>query len=282
MTSRFRLALVQLFVERQREKNLVKAAKLIREAARNGAQVVVLPEYFTCWMDPKYFVEYKEPADGPSARMLAKASKENNVYLFGGTFPEEIIGSDKLYNTCQIYNPVGELIAKFRKLHMFDVDLGPRMKITESELNVPGDTLTTVDTGFCKTGFGVCIDLRYPEIARLYGKKGCDLLTYMGGFSLKTGPSHWEILQRVRAVDNQVFVASVGPATNTDSPYVTYGHSAVADPWGNIIAKTGGDEDIVYADIDLNLIKEIRRQMPLDSMRRNDLYRVQNLMEKET
>ncbi|XP_045157577.1 omega-amidase NIT2-like [Mercenaria mercenaria] len=282
MTSRFKLALVQLFVERYRERNLAQAAKLVREAAKNGARVIALPEYFTCWMDPDYFWEYREPPNGPSAQMLSQAAKENNVYLFGGTFPEVIPGSNKLYNTCQIYNPRGDLMARFRKLHLFDVDLGPRMKITESELNEGGDSLTTVDTEFCKTGFGVCIDLRYPEIARLYGKKGCHLLTYMGGFSMKTGPDHWEILQRVRAVDNQMFVASVGPATNTESPYVTYGHSAVADPWGNIIAKTGADEDIVYADIDLDLIKEIRRKMPLDNIRRNDLYDVENLMEKQS
>ncbi|XP_060560464.1 omega-amidase NIT2-like [Ruditapes philippinarum] len=275
MTSRFKMALIQMSVERYRERNLIKAAKLIKEAAKNGARVVALPEYFTCWMDPDYFIEYKEPPDGPSAQMLARTAKENNVYLYGGTFPEEIPGSNKLYNTCQIYNPRGELMAQFRKMHLFDVDLGPRMKITESELNVGGSSLTTVDTEYGKTGFGVCIDLRYPEVARLYAKKE-------NGFSLKTGPYHWEILQRVRAVDNQVFVANVGPATNTNAPYVTYGHSAVADPWGNIIAKTGADEDIVYADIDLDLIKEIRRRMPLDNIRRNDLYDVVNLMEKKS
>lgn len=273
---------MQMFVERNREKNLTNAAKLIREAAKNGAKIVVLPEYFTCWMDPKYFIEYKEPEDGPSAKMLANAARDSGVYLFGGTFPEAINNSEMLYNTCHIYNPRGDLMAKFRKLHLFDVDLGPRMKISESEVNVPGSGLTTVDTEYCRVGFGVCIDLRYPELARLYGRKGCHLLTYMGGFSQKTGPSHWEILQRVRAVDNQVYVASVGPASNTEAPYVTYGHSGVADPWGDIIAKTGPNQDIVYADIDLGMIKETRRKMPLDKIRRNDLYATLDLTENKT
>ncbi|KAL4235566.1 hypothetical protein ACF0H5_003962 [Mactra antiquata] len=249
MASRFKLALIQICTQRYREHNLKKAEQMIREAARNGASVVVLPEYFTCWMDPKYFIEYKELPDGPTSTMLSRVAKETNIHLFGGSFPEEIPNSDKLYNTCHIYGPTGELTQRFRKLHLFDVDLGPGMSIRESELNVAGDKLTVVNVAGCKTGFGICIDLRYPEIARLYGNMGCQMLTYMGGFSMKTGPSHLEILQRVRAVDNQVFVANVGPATNTEAPYVTYGHSGVADPWGNMIAKTGSDEDIVYADI---------------------------------
>ncbi|XP_052776949.1 omega-amidase NIT2-like isoform X2 [Mya arenaria] len=281
MTSRFRLALVQLFVERRRHINLERARSLINRAAKDGAQVVVLPEYFTCMMDPEYFVEYKETRNGPTCQMLARAAHENNVYLFGGTFPEEIPGSKMLNNTCQIFNPKGDVIGTFRKLHLFDVDLGERMKITESELNMGGPGLTTVDTEFCRTGFGVCLDLRYPELARLYAMRGCQLMTYMGGFSLTTGPAHLQLLQRARAVDNQMFVANVGPATNNESPYVTYGHSAVADPWGNLIAETGSDEDVVIADIDLSLVAETRRRMPIDSLRRNDLFETRDLKIKQ-
>ncbi|WAR23502.1 NIT2-like protein [Mya arenaria] len=244
-TTRFRLALVQLFVERRRHINLERARSLINRAAKDGAQVVVLPEYFTCMMDPEYFVEYKETRNGPTCQMLARAAHENNVYLFGGTFPEEIPGSKMLNNTCQIFNPKGDVIE------------------------------------FCRTGFGVCLDLRYPELARLYAMRGCQLMTYMGGFSLTTGPAHLQLLQRARAVDNQMFVANVGPATNNESPYVTYGHSAVADPWGNLIAETGSDEDVVIADIDLSLVAETRRRMPIDSLRRNDLFETRDLKIKQ-
>lgn len=276
------MALIQLFVEKQRDKNLVTASKLIREAARNGAKIVALPEYFTCWMDPKYFVENKETQAGPTPKMLTKAARDNNVYLFGGTFPEAITGSEMLNNTCNIYNPRGDLVNQFRKLHLFDVDLGERMKICESDCNKHGEGLTVIDTEYCKVGFGVCLDLRYPELARLYGQKGCQLLTYMGGFSTTTGPVHLEVLQRARAVDNQVYVANVGPASSPDSPYVTYGHSAFVDPWGEVIAKTGSEEDIIYADIDMDYVSEIRRRMPLDSIRRDDLFKTVDLKEEGT
>ncbi|KAH3698374.1 omega-amidase NIT2-like [Dreissena polymorpha] len=282
MASKFRLALIQLYVEKFRPNNLARASRLIAQAASNGAAVVVLPEFFTCWCDPKYFIENKEQLDGPTNRMLSQAARDNRVFLFGGTFPEAIPDSEMLYNTCQIFNPRGDLVGMFRKLHLFDVDLGPRMKITESEMMVPGKSLTVVDTGFCRTGFGVCVDLRYPELARLYAKRGVDLMTYMGGFSLTTGPHHLQVLQRARAIDNQIYVANVGPASNHDAPYVTYGHSAVADPWGRIIGETGSDEDIVYADIDLDLIADTRTRLPVDHMRRDDLFETRDLTEEQT
>ncbi|KAL3853778.1 hypothetical protein ACJMK2_017291 [Sinanodonta woodiana] len=274
----FKIALVQMLVEGTKELNHIKAKKLIRDAAKNGAKVVVLPEFFTSRCDPKFFLEVMEPVPkGPTFRLLSEAARENEIFLFGGTYPEASGKPEMFGNVCNIFNPKGELIGQHRKAHLFDVDLGQRLRITESHHSIPGNKLTSVTTDYCKIGVGICLDLRFPEMARIYGQRGCNLLIYMGAFSRKTGPVHWDVLNKARAVDNQVYVASVGPATDERSPYVTWGHSSVVNPWGEIVASCESEEAIVYADIDFEYLKEVRRMLPIEKQRRNDLYKTVDL-----
>lgn len=176
----FRLALVQLAVSATKADNLARAAKSVREAAVKGAQVVALPECFNSPYGTSYFPEYAEKIPGDSTQILSKAAKENKVFLIGGSIPER--DGDKLYNTCTVYNPEGTLIAKHRKMHLFDIDIPGKIRFQESETLTPGSGFTTFDTPYCRIGIGICYDIRFSEMAQIYSKRGCKLVVYPGNF----------------------------------------------------------------------------------------------------
>ncbi|XP_067676931.1 omega-amidase NIT2-like [Haliotis asinina] len=275
MASKFRLALVQLTVRASKSDNLARASALIKEAASSGARVVALPECFNSPYGTKYFPEYAEAIPGPSTHALSKAAKENNVFVVGGSIPEEENGN--FYNTCTVYDPEGSLIAKHRKVHLFDIDVPGKIAFQESEILSPGNQLTFFNTPFCRIGVGICYDIRFPEMAMLYAQRGCKLLLYPGAFNMTTGPAHWELLQRGRALDNQIYVATVSPARDEKASYIAWGHSSVVSPWGEVIATTEHQETVVYADIDVDYVKEVQQQIPVHSQKRQDLYRVEDL-----
>ncbi|XP_053407708.1 omega-amidase NIT2-like [Mercenaria mercenaria] len=272
MAGSFRLALVQLAVTASKSDNLARAARLIKEAASKGANIVALPECFNSPYGTSYFPEYAEPIPGPSTETLVNAAKENNIYLVGGSIPEEDGG--KIYNTCTVYNPNGDLIAKHRKVHLFDIDVPGKIRFQESETLSPGNNFSFFDTPLCRIGIGICYDIRFAEMAQIYAKNGCKLLIYPGAFNMTTGPAHWELLTRARALDNQLYVATVSPARDENASYVAWGHSSAVSPWGEVVATTGHEENIVYVDIDLGLIDQVRGQVPITVQRRNDLYEV--------
>ena len=272
MTGPFRLALVQLAVTASKADNLSRATKLIKEAASKGAKVVALPECFNSPYGTSYFPEYAEKIPGPSTETLMKVAKENSIFLIGGSIPEEDGG--KLYNTCTVYNPEGNMVAKHRKVHLFNIDIPGKIRFQESETLSPGNTFTTFETPFGKFGVGICYDIRFAELGQIYAKEGCNVLIYPGAFNMTTGPAHWELLQRARALDNQVFVATVSPARDEKASYIAWGHSTVVSPWGEIIATTEHEEAIVYTDIDLKMVDNVRNQVPVTSQRRHDLYEV--------
>ncbi|XP_031815431.1 omega-amidase NIT2 isoform X2 [Sarcophilus harrisii] len=229
-----------------------------------------------CFNSPygaNFFPEYAEPIPGECTRRLSDLAKECQVYLIGGSIPEEDDG--KFYNTCTVFGPDGALLAKHRKLHLFDIDIPGRIRFQESETLSAGDSLSIFETPYCKVGVGICYDIRFAELAQIYSQRGCQLLVYPGAFNLTTGPAHWELLQRGRAVDNQVFVATASPARDVDSSYVAWGHSTVVSPWGEILAQADTDESIVYANIDLKKLFEVRQQIPVLSQKRADLYAVE-------
>jgi len=150
-----------------------------------------------------YFPEYAESIpDGPSCEALANCAKEHKIYLIGGSIPEK--ADDKLFNTCTVWGPTGTLLAKHRKVHLFDIDIPGKITFEESKVLTGGSQLTVVATEFCKIGIGICYDIRFPEMAQIYRQNGCDLLIYPGAFNMTTGPAHWQLLQQGRAIDNQV------------------------------------------------------------------------------
>lgn len=273
MASKIKTALIQLFVGANKQENVRRAVEKIGQAAKNNAKIVSLPECFNSPYGVKYFPEYSEAIpDGETIKALSKAAKENNVYLIGGSMPEK--EGDRLYNTCPVFDPEGNLIAKHRKMHLFDIDIPGKITFKESTNLSPGNKLTIVDTIYGKIGVGICYDIRFPEMASLYQKHGCFMIFYPGAFNMTTGPVHWELLTRSRAVDNQMYIASVSPARNMEADYHAWGFSSMVDPYGEIIAKADSGEEIVYGDIDLDRLKEVRTNMPYLSQKRSDLYEV--------
>lgn len=269
--SKFKLACVQMNVGSDKALNLKRASDLVVKAAKSGAQVVALPEVFNSPYGTQFFAKYAETIpDGETTHALQKMAKGNNVYLIGGSFPE--VDLEKLYNTSLVFNPEGEVIAKHRKVHLFDIDVPGKITFKESDVLSGGSNITTFDTKFGRLGLGICYDIRFPELTQLCAKEGCDLVLFPGCFNMTTGPMHWELLQRARATDNQLYVAAISQARDEDAGYVAWGHSTVVDPYGKVVATCDEKETIVYADIDTNKCYEVRQNIPIRNQKRHDIY----------
>lgn len=274
-----RLALVQMSVGPNKLENVKKACSLVKEASSRGAKLVALPECFNSPYGTQYFKEYSESIPGPTTKRLAQVAKECNVYLIGGSIPEDLNG--RLYNTCSIFSPDGIMIGKYQKMHLFDIDVPGKIRFQESEVLSSGNKLFTFKIGECKIGVGICYDIRFAELAQIYASQGCDLIVYPGAFNMTTGPAHWELLQKARAIDNQLYVAAVSPARDDNAKYVAWGHSSVIGPWGDVIEKTDEKENLICADIDLQRSKEIRQNIPIRCQRRKDIYSRAKLNDKQ-
>ncbi|ORX80598.1 carbon-nitrogen hydrolase [Basidiobolus meristosporus CBS 931.73] len=272
----FKLALIQLHVTDIKKDNLENAHEQVLLAAKNGAKVVVLPECFNSPYGTNFFPQYAEYIpDGESVQALKEMAKEAGVYLVAGSIPEKETTSDKFYNTCTVYNPQGELIATHRKVHLFDIDVPGKIRFQESEILSPGNQVTFFETGnlYGKIGVGICYDIRFPELAMIAARKGCIAMVYPGAFNMTTGPLHWELLQRARAIDNQFYVAACSPARDTSASYHAWGHSTIVNPNGEVIATTEHEPTIVYGEIDSNYLKEVRQGIPIYTQRRFDIYK---------
>ncbi|XP_074644239.1 omega-amidase NIT2-like isoform X2 [Tubulanus polymorphus] len=252
--------------------NLARVCKLITDAAKEGAKIVALPECFNSPYGTRYFDEYAETIPGQTTEVLSCAAKENKIFLFGGSIPER--DGTKLYNTCPVFNDEGILVAKYRKCHLFDIDIKDKITFKESEVLTAGDKYAVIDTPYCKIGVGICYDVRFQEFARIYAKKGCKLIIYPGAFNMTTGPAHWELLHRSRALDNQCYVAAISPARNEEATYIAWGHSVLISPWGEVVSKAEAKEQVLYQDIDLEFLDAVRKQIPISTQQRKDMYEV--------
>jgi omega-amidase len=301
-----KVALCQLSVGDDKSKNIDAMVAAVRAAARDGAALVVLPEMWNCPYANASFPTYAEvidpttrwgpavctdetgPAndasseiDSPSVAALAAVARETGVVLVGGSIPErDADDTNLLYNACCVFDGDRGLIAKHRKTHLFDLDIPGEISFRESDTLAAGAELTVADTAIGRIGVGICFDMRFPELAAVCASRGASMLVYPGAFNTVTGPLHWELLQRARAVDNQLFVLTCSPARDVDakkkSPpaYEAWGHSTVVGPFAEILATTDEHESIVVAECDLEQIAIRRRNMPLETQRRGDLYAV--------
>ena len=265
----FRLALCQIGGSPDKEANIAKADRYIREAAANGAQVIALPEMWNCPYSNDYFRKFAEPADGRCVQFMSEIAKELGVYLIGGTIAE--LEDGKVYNTCFCFGREGELLGRHRKVHLFDVDVGV-FRFMESDTLTAGDEVTVIDTEFCRIGVAICYDVRFPEWHRKMALAGAKLIVLPAAFNMTTGPAHWDLTMRARALDNQVYFAANAPARDENGVYVAYGNSCIASPWGDFIAHADEKEQIIYGDIDLDKVDAIRDQLPLLKHRRPELY----------
>ncbi|CAG0894897.1 unnamed protein product [Cyprideis torosa] len=279
---KFRLALVQVAVTSNKAKNVEHTVEMIRKAVAGPqassqqlcpgkADMIVLPEVFNSPFGNKYFPEYAEPIPGESTNALSAVASEMGIYLIGGSIPERD-PEGKLFNTCMVFNPKGEVVAKHRKVHLFDIDIPGKITFRESDTLAPGNSMTTFDTPWCKVGLGICYDIRFAQMAQKYTSQGCKLLVYPGAFNMTTGPAHWQLLNRARALDNQVYCVSVSPARDDAADYNAWGHSICVDPWGSVLCEAEEKEEILWADIDLEHLETVRSQIPLRLQKRPDLY----------
>lgn len=272
MKDKFTLALCQMHVVEDKNENIKHALAMISEAA-SKSDLVILPEMWNCPYETSLFPEYAEEMENsPTVEAISRAAKEESIYIVAGSIPEKHQGN--IYNSSFFFNPQGEIIGVHRKVHLFDIDVEGEISFKESLTLTAGNEVTVVDTELGKIGICICYDMRFPELLRLMTLDGAQLIVVPGAFNLTTGPAHWKPLIQVRAVDNQVFMAAVSPARDTNASYVAYGHSMVADPWGTILKEAGTGETIIYHSIDLSMIKKIRSELPLLQNRRTDLYHI--------
>ena len=267
-----RVALIQMPVVPDKQRNIQTALAKIREAADNGADFAVLPEMFCCPYDNSCFRPYGEPEGGEAQAALSALAAERKLYLVGGTVPE--LAGDQVYNTCYVYGPDGRQLARHRKAHLFDIDVPGGQRFRESDTFSRGNAVTTFETTFGTMGLCVCFDLRFEELARCMCLRGAKVIFVPAAFNMTTGPAHWELLFRQRAVDNQCFTVGVSPARDEAGPYVAYGNSIAVDPWGTVLCRAGGEETVLYADLDMARLEAVRKQLPILSARRTDLYEV--------
>ena len=267
-----RVALIQMPVTADKVENINTACKKLREAAANGADIAVLPEMFCCPYQNDCFRAYGEEENGPAQAVLSALAAELGMYIVGGSLPE--LAGGNVYNTSYVYDRQGRQIAKHRKTHLFDIDVAGGQRFRESDTLSPGNAITTFETEFGTMGLCICFDLRFEELARRMCLRGAKVIFVPAAFNMTTGPAHWELLFRQRAVDNQCFTVGVSPARDESADYVAYGNSIAADPWGTVLSRAGAEEATLYADLDLSCLDAVRQQLPILSARRTDLYEI--------
>ena len=271
MKDQFKLALCQMKIIDDKDSNIKNALGMIKTAAENKSDLVILPEMFNCPYDNEKFKEYaEEKKDSKTLKAMKEAAKDSNIYVIAGSIPE--LNDNNLYNSSFIFNRKGQIIGSHRKMHLFDIDIPGKISFKESDTLSAGNQITLIDTELCKIGVAICYDIRFPELLRLMALEGAELIVIPGAFNMTTGPAHWETLIRGRAIDNQLYVAGASPARNEELSYVAYGNSMVADPWGEILVRASEKEEIIYANIKLSKIKEVRDELPVLKGRREDIY----------
>jgi deaminated glutathione amidase len=266
-----RVAAVQLNSTAQKERNLEVAEILVRGAAAEGAELIALPEKWNLLGPGEELVAGAEPLDGPSLTTVRGWARELGVHLLAGSIAERRDG-EKASNTSVLIGRDGVDIAVYRKIHMFDVDVGG-VAYRESEFEDAGAEIVTAQVGDLTAGLTVCYDLRFPELYRILAVRGAQLITVPSAFTLLTGRDHWEVLVRARAIENQVFIIAPNQVGETPPHYSSYGRSTIVDPWGVVLAMAPDEEYFIVADLDLAAQERIRQTLPSLANRRPDAYR---------
>ena len=265
-----RMAAIQMISGPEVEANLREAERWIVEAVRQGAQLVALPEYFPVIsnLDADRVKACEALDQGPIQRFLAGIARNHKIWLIGGSVPIQASSPDKLRNSCLMYSPDGERVARYDKIHLFGFEKGTE-RYDESLFIEAGDTPVAVDTEFGRVGLSICYDLRFPELYRMLGKDNpLDLIVVPAAFTETTGRAHWEVLLRARAIENQCYVMAIGQGGHHPNGRETHGNSMIIDPWGNILDRKLKGPGIVIADLDHQLIAETRASLPALKHRR--------------
>jgi predicted amidohydrolase len=273
MADRLRVACVQLTSSADKAANLEKAERLVARAATGGADLVVLPEKWNGIGDAAFLHEVAEPLDrGESVATMSGWAKRLGVALVGGSITERRDGREKLSNTCCVFDADGTLAAVYRKIHLFDVEVGGHV-YRESEAEEPGDEPVVTELEGWPVGLSVCYDLRFPELYRILALEGANAVTVPAHFTLYTGKDHWELLLRARAVENQLYVVAAAQVGETLPGRPSYGRSLIADPWGIVLAAAPDEETVIAAELDRARLEDVRARLPSLANRQPDAYR---------
>jgi deaminated glutathione amidase len=264
-----RAAAIQLNSNDDKARNLATAERLVRAAAADGAELVALPEKWNLLAAGKELLAGAEPLDGPTLTAARGWARELRIRLLAGSIAER--GEEKAFNTSVLIGPDGDDLAVYRKIHMFDVDAGG-VAYRESAHEQPGEEIVTVTVGPLTAGLTVCYDLRFPELFRILAVRGARLIAVPSAFTLATGRDHWEVLLRARAIENQVFVLAPNQVGEAPPHFSSFGHSAIVDPWGVVLAAAPDEECFVAADLDLAAQDRVRESLPSLANRRPQAY----------
>ncbi|XP_063172855.1 deaminated glutathione amidase isoform X2 [Candoia aspera] len=271
------IAVCQVTSTSDREHNWASCSQLVREATRRDACVVFLPEAFDfIGSSTEETLSLAEPLEGDYLQRYISLARECGVWLSLGGFHErgrDWESTQRIYNCHLLLDPKGSVVAAYRKIHLFDVELEGKESLKESAFTNPGsEILPPVPTPAGKVGLAICYDLRFPEMSLALAQAGAEILTYPSAFTVTTGTAHWEVLLRARAVETQCYVVAAAQTGKHHERRTSFGHSMVVDPWGSIIAQCQEGPGLCFAEIDLAYLRRLRQEMPVFSHRQPRLY----------
>ena len=274
--AKIKVAAIQMPIVTDKMQNVRTAGIYLEKIKDEKPDFVILPEMFCCPYQTQNFPVYAEEEGGPVWQQLSEYAKQYGIYLIGGSMPEKD-AEGKVYNTSYIFDRQGKQIGKHRKVHLFDIDVTGGQTFKESDTLTAGDHDTVFDTEFGRMGVMLCFDIRFPELARMMVNEGAKAIFVPAAFNMTTGPAHWELSFRTRALDNQIYMIGCAPMRDESAGYISWGHSIVTDPWGRVIDMLDEKEGVLLTELDLDYEEQVREELPLLKSRRKDMYRLEKL-----
>lgn len=273
---KIKIAAIQMPTVADKMENVRTVKTYLEKIKDENPDFVILPEMFCCPYQTENFPIYAEKEGGPVWQQLSGYAKQYGIYLIGGSMPEKD-AEGNVYNTSYIFDREGKQIGKHRKVHLFDIDVKGGQTFKESDTLTAGDSDTVFDTEFGKIGVMLCFDIRFPELSRMMVNDGAKVIFVPAAFNMTTGPAHWELSFRTRALDNQIYMVGCAPARDVSAGYISWGHSIVTDPWGRVIDMLDEKKGILLAELDMDYEEQIREELPLLKSRRKDMYKLEKL-----
>lgn len=273
---KIKIAAIQMSTVADKMENVRTVKAYLEKIKDENPDFVILPEMFCCPYQTENFPIYAEKEGGPVWQQLSGDAKQYGIYLIGGSMPEKD-AEGNVYNTSYIFDREGKQIGKHRKVHLFDIDIKGGQTFKESDTLTAGDSDTVFDTEFGKMGVMLCFDIRFPELSRMMVNDGARIVFVPAAFNMTTGPAHWELSFRTRALDNQIYMVGCAPARDVSAGYISWGHSIVTDPWGRVIDMLDEKKGILLAELDMDYEEQVREELPLLKSRRKDMYKLEKL-----
>lgn len=273
---KIKIAAIQMSTVADKMENVRTVKAYLEKIKDENPDFVILPEMFCCPYQTENFPIYAEKEGGPVWQQLSGYAKQYGIYLIGGSMPEKD-AEGNVYNTSYIFDREGKQIGKHRKVHLFDIDIKGGQTFKESDTLTAGDSDTVFDTEFGKIGVMLCFDIRFPELSRMMVNDGAKVIFVPAAFNMTTGPAHWKLSFRTRALDNQIYMVGCAPARDVSAGYISWGHSIVTDPWGRVIDMLDEKKGILLAELDMDYEEQVREELPLLKSRRKDMYKLEKL-----